>query len=62
MAIAADLCLYTNHNTTEEVFVSTKGTEGETKEKPILGYWKIRGKGHQIKYLLAYLGVAYENK
>ena len=27
---------------------------------PILGYWKIRGLGANIRYQLAYLGVEYE--
>lgn len=60
MKIAADLCIYTNHNTITEVLPS-KRKEGEIR-KPILGYWSVRGKGHQIKYLLAHLGVDYINE
>jgi glutathione S-transferase len=30
--------------------------------KPILGYWKIRGLGQPIRFLLAYLGTDYEEK
>jgi glutathione S-transferase len=30
--------------------------------KPTLGYWKIRGLGQQIRYLLAYCGVEFEDK
>ena len=30
--------------------------------KPILGYWKIRGLGQQIRYMFAYCGVAFEDK
>lgn len=60
MKIAGDLCLYTNHNTTKEVLPSTK--KEKTRAKPVLGYRGIRGKGHQIKYLLAHLGVEYENR
>jgi ATP-dependent HslUV protease subunit HslV len=44
MKIAADLCIYTNHNTITEVLPS-KRKEGEIR-KPILGYWSVRGKGH----------------
>ena len=29
-------------------------------DKPILGYWKIRGLASQIRYQLAYLGIEYE--
>jgi Glutathione S-transferase, N-terminal domain/Putative lumazine-binding len=32
------------------------------KPKIIYGYWKIRGLGSPIKYLLEYLGVPYEEK
>ena len=59
MKIAADLCIYTNHNTKTEVLPS-KLKEAEVR-KPVLGYWNVRGKGHQIKYLLAHLGVDYTN-
>ena len=31
------------------------------KSKPILGYWNIRGLGAQIRYLLHYLGVDFED-
>lgn len=59
MKIAGDLCIYTNHNTTCEVLEAV--TEQALQQaKPILGYWTVRGKGHQIKYLLAYLGVEYD--
>jgi len=30
--------------------------------KPVLGYWKIRGLGHPIRFLLTYLGVDFEDK
>ena len=44
MKIAADLCIYTNHNTTMEVInAPQEATEGQTR--PILGYWDVRGKG-----------------
>ncbi len=29
---------------------------------PILGYWKIRGLAHQIRFQLEYLGVPYDEK
>ena len=29
----------------------------DTPERPILGYWKIRGLAQQIRYELEYLGV-----
>ena len=29
-------------------------------DKPVLGYWKIRGLASQIRYQLAYLGIEYE--
>lgn len=45
MKIAGDLCLYTNHNTTQEVLESIK-EDGAEKQKPVLGYWRVRGKGH----------------
>jgi len=60
MKIAGDLCIYTNHHTTTVVLPS-KPRE-EDAQKPVLGYWNVRGKGHQIKYLLAYLGVDYQNE
>jgi len=31
-------------------------------EKPVLGYWKIRGLGQPIRLLLAYLNVDFEDK
>ena len=57
MKIAADLCIYTNHNTICEVLESE--VSSATVQLPLLGYWNVRGKGHQIKYLLAHLGVEY---
>ena len=33
----------------------------EASQKPILGYWKIRGLAANIRYQLAYSGVDYEN-
>lgn len=59
MKIAADLCIYTNHNFTCEVLEAEEDTSN-TQQKPVLGYWMTRGKGHQIKYLFAYLGIEYE--
>lgn len=32
------------------------------KSKPTLGYWNIRGLGAQIRYLLHYLGVEFEDR
>jgi glutathione S-transferase len=32
------------------------------KSKPTLGYWNIRGLGAQIRYLLYYCGVEFEDK
>ncbi|CAL8130032.1 unnamed protein product [Orchesella dallaii] len=32
------------------------------KLKPILGYWKIRGLAHPVRFLLAYLEVDFEDK
>ena len=61
MKIAADLCIYTNHNTTMEVInAPQEATDGQTR--PILGYWDVRGKGAQCHYVLAYCGVDYEAK
>ena len=45
MKIAADLCIYTNHNTTTEVLESAPKASADTK-LPVLGYWNVRGKGH----------------
>ena len=56
MRIAADLCVYTNHNVTIEVIEA----EPEVKILPRLGYWPIRGKAASIRYLFGYLGVNYE--
>ena len=32
------------------------------EQKPVLGYWAIRGLGQQIRFLFAYLEVPYEDK
>jgi len=56
MAIAADLCVYTNHNVTIEVIEA----EPEVKVQPVLGYWPIRGKAASIRYLFGYLGVDFK--
>ena len=61
MKIAGDLCVYTNHTTTVEVLkIPPAKTEGA--EKPILGYWDVRGKGAQVHYILSYCGVDYQPK
>ena len=60
MKIAADLCIYTNHNFTCEVLEAEETSD--SLQKPILGYWNTRGKGHQIKYLFAYLGIEYDQE
>ena len=57
MKIAGDLCIYTNHHTCIELL---ENKEELATTKPILGYWAIRGKGHQIKHLLAYCGIEYD--
>ena len=57
MRIAGDLCIYTNHRNTLEV-VTKKGIE--PTEKPVLGYWRTRGRGSQVKHILAYMGVEYD--
>ena len=65
MKIAADLCVYTNHNTICEVLESAPDKTAATQAsapKPLLGYWNVRGKGHQIKYLLAHLGIEYDQE
>ncbi|CAG7838273.1 unnamed protein product [Allacma fusca] len=31
-------------------------------EKPVLGYWKVRGFAHSIRFLLKYLNVEFEDK
>jgi len=31
-------------------------------DKPVLGYWKIRGLGHPVRFLLHYLEVDFEDK
>ena len=45
MKIAADLCVFTNHNTTCEV-LEVEQPEQAVTAKPVLGYWNVRGKGH----------------
>ena len=30
--------------------------------KPVLGYWKTRGLGAQIRYMFAYLNIEFEDK
>lgn len=59
MKIAGDLCIYTNHCTTLEILERAQTNDGP---KPKLGYWNFRGKGSQIKHLLAYVGVEYDLK
>ena len=44
MKIAADLCIYTNHNTICEVLDAE--IDQSKVLKPLLGYWNVRGKGH----------------
>jgi len=40
--------------------MNTENTENKTTQEPLtLGYWKIRGLAHQIRYLLEYLNVPY---
>lgn len=58
MKIAGDLCIYTNHHTVLEVI----DTVNEETIKPKIGYWNVRGKGAQIKHILAYVGVDYDLK
>ena len=53
MKIAADLCVYTNHNVTIEIIEA----EQETITKPVLGYWPVRGRAASIRYLFGYLGI-----
>ena len=63
MKIAADLCVYTNHNTTVEIL--QKDLNKETKNdsaKPVLGYWDARGKCAPLNYILCYCGVNYDQK
>ena len=60
MKIAADLCIYTNHNTVKEVLFFDQQQQDKQTEKVQLGYWPIRGKAMQIQYLLNYLNVAYD--
>ena len=57
MKIAGDLCIYTNHHTTIELL---ENKEVISTTKPIFGYWGIRGKGQQVRHLLAYCGVDYD--
>lgn len=61
MKIAGDLCVFTNHNITIEV-LNKANEQNEDGTKPLLAYWNSRGKGAQIHYLLAYLGVDYDSK
>lgn len=58
MKIAADLCIYTNHNVTIEVIES----EQAPQVKPILGYWPIRGRAAAIRYLFGYLGIDFKEE
>lgn len=59
MKIAADLCIYTNHNTTIEV-LQVKKPEIDSVQKLVVGYWDVRGKCAPLNYILAYCGVDYE--
>ena len=43
MRIAGDLCVYTNHSNTVEVLNTDEHT---AQQKPVLGYWNIRGLAH----------------
>ena len=43
MRIAGDLCVYTNHSNTVEVLNTDEHT---ALQKPVLGYWNIRGLAH----------------
>ena len=45
MKIAGDLCLFTNHTTTTEVLKTRVPDEKDSAERPLLGYWDVRGKG-----------------
>ena len=38
------------------------GSNEDLNTKPILGYWKIRGLGAQIRYMFAYCSVNFEDK
>ena len=57
MKIAGELCVYTNHHTVIELL---EQPQEPILNKPIFGYWNIRGKGAQIRYLLAYCGVDFD--
>lgn len=58
MKIAGDLCVYTNHCNTLEVINRTESDAEITK--PVLGYWRARGRANQVKHILAYMGVDYD--
>lgn len=58
MKIAADLCIYTNHNITIEVIESDIAPQPQ----PTLGYWPIRGRAASIRYLFGYLGVEFKEE
>ena len=60
MKIAADLCIYTNHQTVIEV-MDTR-TDAEKKFHPTVAYWDERAKGAQIYNLLAYCGIDYKHE
>jgi glutathione S-transferase len=59
MKIAADLCVYTNHNVTIEVIESKPET---TTNLPVLGYWPVRGRAAAIRYLFGYLGLEFKEE
>jgi hypothetical protein len=58
MKIAADLCVYTNHNVTIEVIDS----EPDPQPMPILAYWPVRGRAAAIRYLFGYLGIDFRDE
>lgn len=58
MKIAADLCVYTNHNVTIEVIEA----DPQPLVQPVLGYWPIRGRAAAIRYLFGYLGVSFKEE
>lgn len=58
MKIAADLCVYTNHNVTIEVIES----EPQLQPMPVLGYWPVRGRVAAIRYLFGYLGIEFKDE
>ena len=61
MKIAADMCVYTNHQTTMQVLRKPIELE-EGSKKLTLAYWDARGKAAPLHYLLAYCEVDYNNK